>query len=135
MMPLKLSVSTEMPANKESIYKAWLKGKQHAAITAEPTTSSTRAGGAFTAHGDYLSGKNLELIPFTRIVQTWRTTEFSDYEKDSILEVQLQDKGRRTLVSITHSNLPPHGTTYEQGWIDYYFNPMKSYFQKIKQTL
>lgn len=134
-MALKFSVSAVMPASKEKIYKAWLNGKLHAAMTGEPATASTKVGSAFTAHGDYIFGKNIELAPFTKIVQSWRTTEFSDDEKDSILEVKLQDKGRQTLVTITHSNLPPHGKTYEQGWLDYYFMPMKSYFQKIKQTL
>ncbi len=135
MMQLKFSISAEMPASKEKIYKAWLNGKQHAAMTGELATASTKVGGAFTAHGDYISGKNIEMAPFTKIVQSWRTTEFSDDEKDSILEVKFQDKGSQTLITITHSNLPPHGTTYEQGWKDYYFKPMKSYFQKIKQTV
>ena|ERR1035438_7992129 len=131
-MLLQFTVSAEIPATKEKIYHAWLNGKQHGAMTGVPATASTKQGGPFTAHGGYISGKNTELVPFSKIVQSWRTTEFSEEEEDSVLEIRLEDKGKHTLVTLTHSNLPPHGAQYEQGWIDHYFTPMKAYFSNTK---
>ena len=81
-MAVRFQVSTEIPASREKIYKAWLSGKQHTGMTGGPATASNKIGGTFTAYGDYISGKNIELVPFSKIVQSWRTTEFSDDEND-----------------------------------------------------
>jgi uncharacterized protein YndB with AHSA1/START domain len=127
IMALSFTVSDEIPASKEVIYNAWLDGEKHAKMTSTGTaTASMKVGDPFSAHDGYISGKNKELIPYSKIVQTWRTTEFSDNEEDSIIEVTLEDKNGGTLVTLAHSNLPPHGGQYEQGWKDYYFKPMKA---------
>ena len=41
---------------------------------------------AITAWDGYISGRNVELIPGERIVQTWRTSEFGVSDPDSNLE-------------------------------------------------
>ena len=131
-MAIKFKLTVEIPADQKTVYEAWLNGKQHAAMTGVPATASNKMGGTFTAHDGYAFGKNLELDPYSKIVQSWRTTEFAEDEKDSLLEINLAEKGEHTLLTLIHSQLPPHGKQYEQGWIDFYFEPMKLYFQKLK---
>jgi hypothetical protein len=131
-MPLQFTVSAEIPASKKKLYNAWLIGEQHAAMTGVPATGSAKVGDSFTAHGDYISGTNIELIPFSKIVQSWRTTEFKKHEKDSIIEIRFEEKGDQTLLTLTHSNLPPHGIRYEEGWKNHYFKQMKEYFAVVK---
>lgn len=97
-------------------------------MTGAPATAGIKLGNSFTAHDGYAFGNNIELVPFSKIVQSWRTTDFSDDEQDSLIEVAFEDKENHTLITLTHSNLPPHGMTYKQGWIDYYFRPMQGYF-------
>jgi uncharacterized protein YndB with AHSA1/START domain len=128
-MALKFTVSDIIPAGKAAVYNAWLDGEQHAKMTnTGMAVASTKVGDSFSAHDGYITGKNKELVPNSKIVQTWRTTEFLDSEADSLVEVTFEDKNGGTLVTLTHSNLPPHGGQYEQGWKDYYFKPMKEYF-------
>jgi uncharacterized protein YndB with AHSA1/START domain len=128
-MALSFTVSDIIPASKETIYKAWLDGKQHAAMTATAgAIASAKVGDSFMAHDGYITGKNVELVPNSKIVQSWRTVEFSDDEADSVIEVTFEDAVGGTLVTLTHSNLPPHGTQYESGWQTHYFEPMKVYF-------
>lgn len=128
-MALSFTVSDIIPASKETIYNAWLDGKQHAAMTHTGLAESgAKVGDNFSAHDGYITGKNVELIPNSKIVQSWRTTEFSDEEADSLIEVTFEDAAGGTLVTLTHSNLPPHGAQYESGWKAYYFEPMKGYF-------
>jgi hypothetical protein len=55
--------------------------------------------------------------------------EFSGDEEDSVIEVTFEDTDGGTLVTLTHSNLPPHGRQYEEGWKAFYFKPMKAYFR------
>ena len=77
-------------------------------------------------------GKTLELTPDQRIVQTWRTTEFPDEAPDSHLEVLLEELAEGTKVTLSHSDMPEDQVdSYRQGWEDFYFKPMKEYFNKI----
>ena len=90
-----------------------------------------RAGGKFTAWDRYIFGSTLELITNQRIVQAWRTSEFSDDAPDSVVEILLEEFPGGTKVTISHSNMPEDQVdSYRQGWDDYYFKPMKSYFAR-----
>jgi len=127
-MPITFTVSADIPGTSERLYNAWLNTAEHTAMTGVAATAGANVGDTFTAHGGYASGKNIMLEPYSKIVQSWRTTEFDDEEEDSMLVITFEGKGNNTLVTITHSKLPPHGARYKQGWIDYYFEPMIAYF-------
>ena len=77
--------------------------------------------------------KTLELKPHTRILQSWRTTDFAEEEPDSLLEVLLAKTKGGTRLTLNHSKIPTgHGPEYKKGWIDFYFKPMKEYFSREK---
>ena len=97
-------------------------------MTGSPANVSDKVGEEFSAWDGYIQGKNLELNPFTRIVQLWRTSEFEDSDPDSLLEITLESERCGTRITISHSNLPNHGRQYKGGWIDAYFIPMKAHF-------
>lgn len=123
-------VTAEFAELPQALYDAWLNSESHAKMTGSPATVSTEPGGEFQAWGGYIWGKNLELEPGKRIVQSWRTTEFDDSEEDSQIEVlfEANDKGG-TKITLRHSKLPEHGAQYEQGWQESYFDPMTQYFE------
>jgi activator of HSP90 ATPase len=124
-------VSAVIPASREKIYKGWLNGHEHSSFTGSAATASNRKGGNFTAWEGYISGKNLELLPYERIVQAWRTTEFSERDPDSKLEIILEEHKDGTKVTLKHTNIPKgQGKGYKKGWLDFYFKPMKEYFKK-----
>ena len=101
-------------------------------MTGSPASISAVVGEEFTAWDGYILGKNLELEPGKRIVQTWRTTEFSADEPDSRIEITFESHGNQTKLVLKHTGLPPHGGQYEQGWVESYFDPMKEYFSRRK---
>jgi uncharacterized protein YndB with AHSA1/START domain len=127
-MAIEFEVSTVIPAEPQVVYHAWLDSAQHGAMTGGEAQVSDQVGATFTAWDGYISGKNLELDPGRRILQSWRTVEFAEYEADSLVEVTLTPYGKHTRLILRHSNLPEHGSIYEQGWIDNYFEPMLQYF-------
>ena len=127
-MALRFQVSTFIPAPPETVYKAWLTSKSHAAMTGGAANVNARVGATFQAWDGYISGRNLELEPGARIVQAWRTSEFTETEPDSRLEILFKPKKGGTTVTIKHSGLPAHGMQYRQGWIDAYYEPMKAFF-------
>ncbi len=129
-MAVRFTVTVVFPATTKDIYEAWLNSRKHSAMTGGEAKVNARVGGKFTAWDGYISGTNLELAPNARIVQAWRTSEFAPEDPDSRLEIVLTPTSRGTRVTLKHSNLPPHGTQYKQGWVDSYFTPMKAYFNR-----
>ncbi len=129
-MTLSFQVSTTIPAPPEQLYDAWLDSKAHSAMTGAGAIVSDKPGGDFQAWDGYITGRNLELEPGRRIVQAWRTVEFADEEPDSRLEITFRPVPGGTLLTIQHSELPPHGTQYQQGWHESYFEPMLAYFDE-----
>ena len=127
-MSIEFVVSAVIPASPQEVYRAWLSSKGHSGMTGSPAKVSDKVGGEFEAWGGYIHGKNLDLVPNQRIVQSWRTSEFSEDEPDSRLEITLEPAGSQTKLTLKHSGLPPHGGQYEDGWVESYFEPMKEYF-------
>ncbi len=111
------------------IYKAWLDSEAHTAFTGSPAQIDLDGGGNFTAWDGYISGRTLETEPFQRIVQAWRTTEFSEDSPDSRLEILIEDVDNGARVTLVHSGIPEgQGDDYRLGWREYYFDPMQRYF-------
>lgn len=128
-MAIEFEVSEVIPAPPDVLYRAWLDSDEHARMTGASARASDQVGAEFSAWAGYIQGCNLELEQDRRIVQSWRTSEFEDTKEDSRLEVLFEPHPDGTLVTVRHSNLPDHGMQYQQGWIDSYFTPMRSYFQ------
>lgn len=84
---------------------------------------------ALSQPGMDIWGKNLEIETDKRILQNWRTSEFSDDEKNSILELLFTEVKGATEITLIHTNLPEYGEQYKQGWEDHYFSPMREYFK------
>lgn len=88
-----------------------------------------QVGGSFTAWDGYIQGRTLELQPYRRILQAWRTTEFPHGSVDSRLEVLLEEVEGGVQITLHHSDIPSsQGEEYRRGWEDYYFRPMQAYF-------
>ena len=124
-----LHLITILPANPEPVFHAWLDSAEHTAFTGSPARIDPTVGGRFTAWDGYIQGATLELSPCTRILQSWRTTEFPEDSPDSSLEVLLEPAESGTRLILNHTGIPEgQGEQYRQGWEDYYFTPMQAYF-------
>ncbi|HEX9618021.1 MAG TPA: SRPBCC family protein [Anaerolineales bacterium] len=129
-MPEKIELSSFLPGTTpEQLYRAWLDGEMHGAFTGSAAQVDPQVGGRFTAWDSYITGTNLILEPFRRIVQSWRTTEFPAGSPDSHLEVLLEEGEAGTTLRLVHTEIPDgQAEDYRQGWEDYYFEPMQDYF-------
>jgi activator of HSP90 ATPase len=131
-MPFDFTVSDIIPASPREIYAAWLSSDGHAAITGgAEAEASGEVGGAFTAWDGYISGRNLALEPDRRIVQAWRTTQFTDTDPDSEIDVILEPVPDGTRITLRHSNVPDGHLGYRDGgWQNHYFDTMKAHFSR-----
>ena len=128
-MPYAFTLATTIPASAQEIYDAWLDSLAHSEMTGGEADMSDEIDAEVSAWDGYITGRNLELIPGERIVQSWRTTQFADEHEDSIITLTFEEAGDGTLMTLVHSKVPDEQTSYEQsGWQEYYFEPMKEYF-------
>ena len=94
-MPYSFKLVSTIPASPEAIYDAWLDSAGHSKMTGGEAKASDKVGGAFTAWDGYIWGKNIELVRGKRIVQSWRTSQFTDADPNSILTVTLANAAWR----------------------------------------
>ena len=117
-------------ASPHAVYEAFMDSEKHAAFTGGKASLSRAVGGSIMAYDDYITGKNVELVPDHKIVQDWRAVDWPEgYFSRITFELTAVPAGTR--LDFTHSDLP-EGTEDEftQGWIDNYWEPMKAYFEK-----
>jgi len=94
---------------------------------------SDKIGDSYTAWEGYITGKNLELEPYKKIIQTWRSSKFEENEKDSQIEIRLSENGDETTLTLKHTNVPESGEHYKNGWEEHYFEPMRNYFEVLNK--
>ena len=124
------SISKVFHAKPEKVFMSWLDSVEHSAFTGGKAVIDPVVGGKFTAWDDYISGNTIMIEKDKRIIQNWRTSDFSDNDIDSTLEILFKKYKNGTRLTINHSNLPEgQGKSYKDGWVDYYFEPMQKYFK------
>jgi len=124
-----LELAVVLNETNENLYKAWLDSTEHSKFTGSKAVIDPSANGRFSAWDGYIRGETIEIDPPHRILQSWRTTEFSDDSPDSLLEVLFDVQENGTRLILNHSGIPAgQAESYRQGWEDYYFLPMRDYF-------
>ena len=133
-MSIKKSTITQkviIKASPDEVYEAFMDPKKHTKFTGSKATGKSTIGSKFTAWDGYIKAKNLELEKGKRIVQQWITTDWPENYPPSKLELSLKKIDGQTELSLLHSNIPTdQKKELEQGWIDFYWEPLKSYFGK-----
>ena len=127
----RIKVSSTIPTSPQKLYKAYLSSTEHSNFTGGEAKINPKIGGKMSAWDGYITGKFIELAVNKKIVQTWRTSDFSEAIKDSILTITSEKVDSRTKISLIHTNIPDgQGESYKKVWKDFYFTPMKKYFGK-----
>jgi len=118
-------------AHPKEVFNAILNPKKHSEFTGSKATGKETVGAKFTAWDGYITGRNIEIEKNNRIVQEWSTTDWPDKYPPSTLEFNFKLVDGKTELTIIHSNIPKdQEEELKQGWIDFYWNPLKNYFKK-----
>jgi activator of HSP90 ATPase len=133
-MAIKTSSFTQqvtLNATPQAIYELLMDSKAHTKLTGAKARISTKDGGTFEVYDGYAFGKNIDLLPGKRIVQTWRAKEDkwpTDHDSIIVFELKALVKGRTKLV-FTHREVPAAlANDFKQGWTDFYWTPLKKMF-------
>lgn len=94
---------------------------------AKPTAISSIAGGAFTLFGGIITGRHIELVPATRIVQAWRDADWKP-GVFSLVRFELTPQGQATLLTFDHTGFPSANADHlNAGWKSNYWEPLAKY--------
>lgn len=131
-MTYNFEVSAIVPASPEQVYETWLSSSGHTAMTGADASVDPRVGGNYDAWDGYITGRTIALDPGRRIVQSWRTADFTEEDLDSEIDVLFEAVDEGTRVTINHSDVPALQRGYEEGgWEESYFVPMREYFAAL----
>jgi activator of HSP90 ATPase len=111
-------------ATPSDIYGTLMDGRQHGALTAQPTKVSRRVGGTFKVGHD-LEGKHLVLTKDKRITQTWRANNWPKgvYSKATFA---LAKTASGTKITFTQTGVPaPYLKENRARLKAYYWGPLK----------
>ncbi|HZD30073.1 MAG TPA: SRPBCC domain-containing protein [Candidatus Angelobacter sp.] len=96
-------------------------------LKAKPAVISREVGGSFSLFGDYIVGRQLELVPNQRIVQAWRVTSWPT-GIFSIARFELQELGTGTKLIFDHTGFPSGlGEHLASGWVEHYWEPLQKF--------
>jgi uncharacterized protein YndB with AHSA1/START domain len=131
----------EFKTNRARIYEALTDSKKFDAVTklsaamtsgmvpagSAPASVSREAGGAFSAFGGYVTGRQIELVPGQRIVQAWRAGSW-DPGVYSIARFELMEQGTGTKLVFDHTGFPSGEAAHlAEGWKGNYWEPLAKY--------
>ena len=118
-------------ASPDEVYEALVDPKKHSEFTGAKATGKAKVDGKFTAWDGYSFGKYLAIEKGKRILQEWQTTDWPEGYPPSKLELTLQETPKGTELTMIHSDVPAEqDKELADGWIEYYWNPLKAYFKK-----
>ncbi|HLC93034.1 MAG TPA: SRPBCC family protein [archaeon] len=116
-------------AEPAQVYEALMDSKKHSKFTESKCIIGKSAGDSFFAYDGYIEGKNIELVPAKRIVQSWRSDGWPQgHYSEVIFEFSKTKTG--TELKFTHKGVPENDFEEKSdGWYGHYWDKMKSAFK------
>ncbi len=124
--------SITFDAAPREIYETLLDSRRVSRLTGTKNTISRRVGGGFSMFDGEVEGKNLELEPAKKIVQSWRHCQECWPEGHySKVTISLKKVDGKTRLSFTHSGVPDKCyETLKKGWHDWYWKLIKEMLER-----
>lgn len=117
-------------ASPDEVYEAYCDAKKHAEFTGAKVKFENKVGGKFDIWAGELTGENVEFVKGKKIVQKWRASDWPEgYYSDLTITLEPDDNG--TKLTLTQENVPDDkADDIDDGWHQYYWQPMNEYFGK-----
>ncbi len=116
-------------ASAKAVYKALTDSSEFAEFTGAESRIDATDGGAFLCFGTFIAGRNVELVPDTRIVQAWRVFNWPDGVY-SIVRFELTEDDGKTTVVLDHAGVPEDAAKHvDGGWGVKYWAPLRAYLE------
>jgi uncharacterized protein YndB with AHSA1/START domain len=125
----KLHHEVMFAAAPSKVYRALLDSSEHAAFTGAPAQIGDREGDSWSAYGGKISGRQLELVEGTRIVQSWRAGNWPS-GAHSVVRFELTPEGSGTKLVLEHDAVTDEQAPHiDGGWAKMYWEPLRKYLE------
>jgi activator of HSP90 ATPase len=120
-----IAQSVLIKASPHDVYEALMDSKKHSEFTGSKAVISRKAGGQFVTWDGYAEGKNVTLVPDSRIAQSWRASDWPP-GLYSYVRIKLDPIASGTRLTFLQSDVPDEfKETISKGWRDFYWTPLK----------
>jgi activator of HSP90 ATPase len=90
----------------------------------KPAEISREPGGRFALYGGFITGRQIELVPNTRVVQAWRAGDWPAGVY-SIARFELVEQGSGSKIVFDHTGFPKgEAESLASGWNAHYWEPL-----------
>jgi activator of HSP90 ATPase len=127
-------------ASRHRVYEALTNARQFNEVTKisaasdpgipldkSPTVIGLEAGSAFTLFGGIILGRQIELVPDTRIVQAWRVMNWKPGVY-SLAKFELVEEGAGTRIVFDHTGFPKGDAEHlAAGWKAHYWDSLAKF--------
>ena len=94
------------------------------ALGVKPCRIDLEPGGSFELFGGYITGRQIELAPGQRLVQTWRSAGWRPHIH-SIARFELTGHAGETMLMFDHTGIPnEEAESLAKGWREHYWMPL-----------
>jgi len=118
-------------ARPGKLYDMYLNPEMHAAITGGRVVISPEPNSQFLAFDGKIFGRTLSVIPGRQIIQSWRSKEWKESDRDSVLILNFLPDGESGKIELIHVNVAEGDfDDVNKGWLEYYWKPWREYLKK-----
>lgn len=131
----KIIQRVEFPCPPETVFRAWLDSQQHGAMVGGAAEIEPHEGGRFSIWDGAASGRTLKIDRGNlTITQHWRYA-YDDWPEDQPSTITLKFEpvdSQACVLRFSQSGVPSkYFGDVVDGWQQYYWRPMRRYFQKL----
>jgi activator of HSP90 ATPase len=132
--PAAIHQEVTFPVASDRVYELLTDGAKFAAATGKPARIGAGEGATFSIFGDYIHGRQIELVPGQCIVQAWRGSDW-DPGVYSIARFTLTPEGSGSRLVLDHDAYPGGKSPLYPFWHEhlstnwpvFYFEPFAKY--------
>ncbi len=116
-----------IPATTSAVFEVLTTSAKFAEMTGGRSADiSKEAGGAFKMFGGDITGRNIEMVPGTRLVQAWRSGAWPEGVY-SLVRFELSGSAGETKLVLDQVGHPDGAeATLSSGWSQMYWEPMRA---------
>ncbi len=124
-----IHLETTIPASPERVYELLTNGAKFGEVTGMPGKGGGGSAGAyFSLFDDWISGRQIELVPGERISQAWRMTDWDPGVYSSVRFTLARD-GSGTRLVVDQEAVPEAFHEHVRtNWGGFYFEPIIKHF-------
>lgn len=117
--------TTQFKAAPHEVYEALMDSRKHGKFTGGKASISRKEGGKFSVYDGYAFGVNMKLVPDREIIQLWRADDWPGKHFSEVSFKLTRTKTGTKLVFVQTGVPAKQYADIKQGWIDFYWKPMK----------